>query len=822
MTDTSRMNKTILTTAILAALTVLPSVQAQTESQDNETETAADLDDLVVIGTRSETRTVFDTPVPVDVIDERVLQSTGAVAGELGQALATVAPSFFFPRQSNSGSSDLVRAGQLRGLSPDQLLVLVNGKRRHTSAIVNSETKIGRGTAAVDFNTIPLNAISRVEILRDGAGAQYGSDAIAGVINIVLDRSAGLDLSAGYGQHDTDLDPINRSITDGETITADIKYGWALAEDGFFKLGLSLRDRDGTNRAGFDTIPFFEAQTPANLALRGQRNYAIGDPDVEEINAWFNTEISLGDGTLYGFGTLADRESTGGAAFFRYPDSFSNVPDIYPQGFRPETRGDDLDLAGTVGWRQYISDWSLDSSVTYGRNRFEFGVDESLNASLGPASPTSFDSGTFRLEQLTVNVDGVRSLNWSRPASLAIGAEFRHEDYATRAGDEASFIAGPFDGAIGAQAAPGLTPDDEQDVSRDVFSLYADLGVDLTDRLFVNAAARAEDYDDFGSALTGKLSARFALTDELALRAAVSNSFRAPNLAQVGFSDTTLNFGDNRTLIRTRTLPVNDPIARSLGATDLSEEKSNNFSVGFIGQYDRFNFSVDAFRIEIDDRITLSERLFGQAIEDFVQAQPGGESVQSVRFFTNAVDTTTTGVDVTMGYETPFAGGDLTLTAVASYAKTDIDSIRGTTDELTALDPSLTLVGVEEINTLEDAAPRSKGIVTADWQGQRLNLLTRLSRYGSATRVFNFGGGFEPEQTYGAEFQLDFEGSYQVTDSTRLTLGVVNLLDEYPDLSSSDINFFGNLPYDVLSPIGVNGRYVYGRVNFSFEDSGLA
>ncbi|MEQ1803309.1 MAG: TonB-dependent receptor [Gammaproteobacteria bacterium] len=796
--------------------------------------TTEELESIFVIGTRIGERTVLDTPVPVDVLAGDELRATGVVAGELGQALSVLAPSFNFPRQSNSGSSDLVRAGQLRGMSPDQMLVLVNGRRRHTSAIVNTETKIGRGTAAVDFNNIPLNAIQRVEVLRDGAGALYGSDAIAGVVNLVLDDRAGFEANASYGSHLTDLEPVNEDLTDGETFTFDAKYGWTLADEGFLKTGVAWRTRNSTNRAGFDQVPFFEQQTPDNLALAGQRNYAEGDPNVDELNLWFNGSVPLGSAELYGFGTYGNRDSDGGAAFFRYPDSTSTVKEVYPSGFRPETWGEDEDYAATAGLRAEAGGWDLDAALSYGRNEFVFGVDNSINASLGPDSPTSFESGTYENEQVILGVDAGRefAVGWLRaPLEVAVGAEYRTEDYATTRGQPESYAAGNFGSAgcatqddppgsidflcaIGAQAAPGLTPDDEVSIDRSVVSVYADLGTDLTNRLFVEVAARYEDYDDFGSAVTGKLAGLYALTDAASFRAAVSTSFRAPNIAQLGFSDTTLNFGDDRALIRTRTLRVDDPIARSLGAKDLDEEHSFNLSAGVVGQFDGLRVSVDVFQIDVDDRITLSERLFSAPLTDFIQAQPGGGDIESVRFFTNAVDTQTRGFDVVASYAQPWLGGEFQTSIAFNYSQTEVETIRGTTPELAAVDPTLTLVGVEELNTLEDATPDSKLILSGNWSGDKWDLLGRVSRYENAVRVFNFGGGFEPRQEYGAEIQVDAEVGYRFTEQLALYAGAANLLDAYPDLSIPDINFFGNLPYDILSPIGVNGRYVYARASF--------
>jgi iron complex outermembrane receptor protein len=828
-----------LLVGLAAAALTLPIPRALAQSQAGPAKD--DLDTVIVIGSRVGERTALDTPVPVDVLGGNELRATGAVGGELGQALSVLAPSFNFPRQSNSGSSDLVRAGQLRGMSPDQMLVLVNGRRRHTSAIVNTETKIGRGTAAVDFNNIPLNAIQRIEVLRDGAGALYGSDAIAGVVNLVLDDRPGFDSNVSSGKHRTDLKPVNQKLTDGETITLDAKYGWQFGDDGFFKVGAAFRDRNSTNRAGFDQVPFFEEQTPDNLALAGQRNYAEGDPNLDELNLWFNGVVPLSGGDsgleLYTFGTYGNRDSDGGGAFFRYPDSFSTVKSVYPQGFRPETYGEDEDYAGTVGLRGEAGGWDLETALSYGRNEFVFGVDNSINASLGPDSPTSFESGTFERDEAILGVNASRdfAVGWlESPLEVALGAEYRNEDYSAQRGDLASYQAGSYGNAgcgtlddpndpddidffcaIGAQAAPGLSPDDEVSIDRRVISVFAEAGADLTERLFVDVAGRYEDYDDFGSALTGKLAGRFELTDAVALRAAVSNSFRAPNIAQLGFSDTTLNFGDNRELIRTRTLRVDDPIAQALGAKPLSEEKSVNFSAGVVAQFESVRFSLDVFQIDVDDRITLSERLFGDLVTPFINSLPGGADIDSVRFFTNAVDTRTRGFDAVLSYTAPWLGGDFQVSTAYNYSKVDVQTVRNA-PELTAVDPDLSLVGVEELNTLEDASPHSKFILSGNWSGDHLDLQGRVSRYDSAVRVFNFGGGFEPSQEYGAEVQVDVEAGVRFTEQLALYVGAANLLDNYPDRSSDDINFFGNLPYDILSPIGVNGRYLYARANFKY------
>jgi iron complex outermembrane receptor protein len=779
---------------------------------------SAQLSEIVVTGSRLPTRTAIESPVPIDVLSREALISTGAVGGELGQAISVLAPAFNFPRQSNSGTSDHIRAGQLRGLSPDQTLVLVNGRRRHPSAIVNTETKIGRGTAAVDLNTIPLSAVSRVEVLRDGAGAVYGSDAIAGVINVILDeRPSGWDISTSYSVHRTDVEPIDQTLTDGETFTLSASGGTILGDGGFLRGGLDYRNRKATNRAGFDQIPFFIAATPANLAQAGRRNYAEGDPAIEALNLWINTAIPLAGGELYGFGTLG-RSDSEGATFFRYPDGSDNLTAIYPNGFLPITTGQDDDLGLTAGWRAPVGPWAADFSITYGRNAFTYGVRNSLNASLGTTSPRAFRSGTYVFDQTSANLDLTRSIRLGGlDAKLAAGLEYRNETYETRAGEVASYVAGTLPLAIGAQGAPGLSPEDERSASRDVGAAYLEIGLRPTERLLVEAALRAETYSDFGQTLTGKLAGSYAVTPVFHLRGAVSNSVRAPFLGQVAFTDRTVNFGVGGTLASTRTLPVSDPIARALGATDLSEERAFNLSAGLTAEpLPGLTLSIDAFRIEVDDRITLSDRFFGSALEAFVRAQPGGGGLQSVRFFTNAVDTETDGFDAVAQWKVPLAKGQLTLGGAYSYARTDIVGFTDTPSALTALDQTFRLIGVEEINTLEEAAPKWKALVSAEWSTDHYRLLGRLNGYGSTVRVFNFGGGFEPRQEYGAETSLDLEGAVNLTSALVLTAGVSNVLDNYPDRSNADINFFGNLPYDILSPVGINGRFLYTRLTARF------
>lgn len=764
--------------ALFGSLTIGTGAPAQ--DQEDVTE------EVVVVGTRGDARNPLDSAVPVDVINVDDIASTHSLGGELGELLQALAPSFNIPRQSNSGAGDHVRAAQLRGMSADHTLVLVNGKRQHTASVVALESAIGLGTNPFDFNTIPLIAIERIEILRDGAGAQYGSDAIAGVINIVLKGGdEGGTVTASYGQHRTDLEPINDDIDDGDTVSVAADYGFPVGDGGALRVGVEYRSRDATNRAGIGALPFFENQTPVNLALDPARVFAPGDGGADDIYLYYNLDVPIGEREFYSFGRWSNRDSEG-TGFFRYPDAFDSNIAVHPNGFRPITLGDNTDFSFSAGLRgtNFDSDWDL--SLTIGKNDFDSGVTNSANPSLGAASPTTFHLGGFEFLQTTINADIVRELEaGNTPLTFAYGAELRFEDYETSAGDPASFEVGPVMAAIGAQAGPGLPPDSVADIDRTVYALYIDVEADLSDQFTAGAAARFEDYDDFGNALTGKLTGRYQLTDTLAIRGAAGTSFRAPSLAQTGFERSTTNFGAGGMLETFRLLPVSDPDAIANGALPLKEEESQNYSIGFVLDMDSlFSLTVDYFRIDVDDRITLIN------------------APNNIEFFSNRVDTETDGFDVVATGAVDAGPGSLAWSA--SYNNSDTK----------ARNPGV--VNVEDLNIIESASPEDKIILSGNYAVDRWSFLLRLTRFGEATRIFDFGGGFEPMQTYGAKWSVDAEVAANLTDEWTVAIGADNLTDEYPDLSNSDINFFGHLPYDVLSPIGMNGAYWYVRSQLDF------
>lgn len=818
-------------TLLLPMAALMPAVAAQTPPAER-----ALTEQIVVVGSRSGPTTLSESLYPVDIVSQAQLSTTHAAGNELGEALANRVPAFSFPRQSNSVTSDHLRAARLRNMGPDQVLVLVNGHRQHPSAVVNDNTTFGKGSNAFDFNTLPMTAVKRVEVLHDGASAQYGSDAVAGVINVVLDdQPSGGEMRLGYGAHHTDVSAIGQTLTDGETFTASAHYGVPLANGGFARGGIEYRDRNNTNRAGVDRVPAFVAPPTAdNLALAGQRNSRAGDPDVESVKLWANAERPLAWGTAYAFGTLASQDTLG-AVLYRYPDSNQNVAALYPDGTLPRTTGDNLDLSVTGGWRFRWQDWQWDASASHGRNTFEFGVRDSLNPSLGASSPTRFDSGDFRFEQTLLELDGRRPLHWgSLTAELATGAGWRHERFRSRPGDPASYQAGDHrldrsvrlqDGSeaqlsdltgapdIGAQGAKGLAPDDAGSRSRDLFSGYLELSSQLTEQLSASAAGRLEHYSDFGTTVSGKLALRHAVNEQLALRGSIANSFRAPTLSQIGWarSDNTFD-AETFERIASRLVRADSPVGQALELPQLQEETALNMNVGLVAELAAgIQVTLDAFQIEVNDRITLSGNLQSDALVERVQNLPGGERVRSVSFFTNALDTRTRGVEASARWDGGFANGALTLNLSYSYARTRIQSVDAAPPRLAKLDPSLTLIESGTRNVLTSASPRHNAVLAALWENAAWQLSSHLRYFSSVVRDRGFA-----RQRFGSEALVDIAVQRQLSDTLTLTLGADNLFDNHSDQADPALDFGGIFAYDVLSPAGSNGRFLYSRLALSF------
>jgi iron complex outermembrane receptor protein len=571
----------------------------------------------------------------------------------VNRILNQLVPSFNFPQPSITDGTDVLRPATLRGLSPDQTLVLVNGKRRHPSALLNINGSVGRGSAAVDLNNIPPLAIDRIEVLRDGASSQYGSDAIAGVINVQLRRRPGGRFQVTYGRYHTSLEDVpevtgvqrgatgepvidadgnfvlitgdrDRRARDGDTVTSAATYGFQIGEGGFLNLTGEYRNRESTNRAGYDPrrqYPLVGGRTPAAEFTFDRISHRYGDAETRDVTLFMNAGTELGaDIEFYTFGSYNSRQGES-AGFYRraidarnrnFSASSTTFVPFYPNGFLPLITSDIEDYSLAAGVRGQTGGWNWDLSHVYGHNGFDFGVANSFNTSFGAASQTVFDAGGLRFGQHVSNLDVQRpiALGFVKELSVALGAEYRHENFDIVAGDPQSYTAGPFASApfnapAGSQVFPGFRPANEVDAKRHSYAGYAELDADITDYLTVQVAGRYEDYSDFGNTVTGKLAARIAPVEWASLRGSISSGFRAPSLHQQFYSTTSTN-NVNGVLVEIGTFPVSDPVARALGAQELEPEESVNFGLGATLTPGRFNLTVDYYQVEIDDRIVVT------------------------------------------------------------------------------------------------------------------------------------------------------------------------------------------------------------------------
>jgi iron complex outermembrane receptor protein len=787
------------------------------------TESAQLLEEVVAVGTRRPDRTVTDAPVPVDVLTAADIQATGLT--ETAQIIQRLAPSVNFPRATVSDGTDHVRPATLRGLAPDQVLVLVNGKRRHNSALVNVNGSVGRGSTAVDLNAIPASSIERIEILRDGAAAQYGSDAIAGVINIVLKQGGRREALLSAGQ---------TTEGDGRVLQLAGTGGRDFGERGYVTLSLELRDRENTNRSLPDTRQQYFNGDPRNNN-RAVVNHRQGDSDSRDAGAFLNAAIPLGAVVeAYAFGGLSRRDGEA-AGFFRRANDARTVRSLHPDGFLPLISTTIIDGSGVAGVRGTAAGFRYDLSGVYGRNTFAFDVLNSNNVSMGNASPTDFYAGTLRFDQTTVNLDLSRALPLGLPeaVNVAFGAEYRRDGYGIQAGDEASYknggvliLDGPSAGqlaAVGAQVFPGFRPSDAKDVSRHNWAGYVDVEVAPVRGLLLNVAGRYEDYSDFGSTSDGKVAARLQVLPTLALRGAVGTGFRAPSLGQSYFSSTATNFlvinGVN-TPVDVRTFPAGSPEAAVLGATPLQPEESVNYSVGAAWEPARdLSLTVDAYRIDIDDRIVFSENFTGTAIRQLFEAA-GFVGVTGGRFFTNAIDTRTTGVDVVLQYARPLGAGMLRFTGGGNLTKTEVltDSVV-TPAQLVGLGE--VLFGRVERGRLEKGQPRSSLNLALNYAVDRLTVNLNNRRFGEVS-VFGtapVGSPTNTDQTFGARWITDLDVGYRLRGGLTASVGANNLLGVYPEQNfrsptGADNSNAGIFPYNQVSPFGFNGTFYYVRLGW--------
>ena len=805
----------------------------------------------VVVGSRARHTAAEELAVPVDVFTAEQLAQQGT--SETSQILQALAPSVNFPRQSVTDANDIVRPFTLRGLSPDHTLVLVNGWRRHQMAVMNTFAYgMGAGSSGVDLNALPSGAIDRIEVLRDGASAQYGSDAIAGVVNVVMKEGAFAPfLNAESGEYATKDYP-----DDGTTVDINGGLGFGVGSGSLTLFGEFLH-RDPTNRAWPDSFlvdangvnDLIDPSTGRIIQKRNaltQPNYHWGDGLEKDAMTFANFRLPLNPAStseLYAFGGYSHRTGTGNG-FFRYFDSSKNWPELYPQGFLPEFHPDVADYSGAAGFRANVSGWSLDLGAELGVNRFDYNLDHTNNASLGPCldvacapgkdgilggagaaddpgitNQLSFFAGRLQRRELLAGVNVAKSLSLGLPSpvNVALGALFRRESFKIVAGDSASWINGGHLAQDSSGPAPagssvfaGFSPSDASDHSRTNVGAYLDLESNLSHQLLANVAGRFESYSDFGQRMTGKLALRFQPTQRFVLRGAASTGFRAPGLAQSYFSHTTTNVIGGQ-FIEVGNYPVDNRASTIFGAKPLKEETSVNLSAGFaFTPSDNFTLTVDVFNIKINDRILLGAT-FGDTVSQRILSDSGFPNIGAVQFFTNGLDTRTNGVDVTGDLRLPAGrSGTLDLSAALNYTKNKITRVdplppilQGTQTDLTSILDLVTQVGIEE------ERPDWRGTFTGQYSSGRFHSLGRVSYYG---KFASAQPSFTDREVYGGRTLFDAEIGYHFND-VNLSVGARNLFDTYPDQPKAEFNNNDNtFPWAAASPFGYNGRYVYARV----------
>ncbi|MCI2243196.1 TonB-dependent receptor [Xanthomonas sp. PPL568] len=788
---------------VSAVLLALASANSLAQSQQAPTT----LDNIIVTGTRIADRTVAESQSPIDIIAPEALQATGA--SDLASALGKLLPSLNFPRPAINDGNDALRPATLRGLSPDAVLVLLDGKRYHTTSLVNYNPSVGRGSAPADLNSIPMAAIARIEVLRDGASAQYGSDAIAGVINIVLKHGA----KAGSNSVTANGGIMDKG--DGAQNGIDGSYGLAFggAPDGeapgWVRVSWNYQNAMNTNRAENTD----KATTLAGAANPSGVPYErYGDPAVKTYQGLVNFGYALTPHVdLYGYANFSRREVLSNGYYRAWDNSDRNVQAVYPNGYLPQIYNPSNDRAAVLGVKGSTDNgWTWDVSADYGKNDVTFDLRNTINTNLywsTGASPTRFNAGGFRNEQNALNADFSKSLDWglAYPVNLAFGAEYRQDKYAVVAGSPTSIYfdpnainpetGAPYPG--GSQVFPGLSPSVAGRFQRHSKAVYADLEADLSERLSGGVAARYEDYSDAGTTRSGKLSARYQLNDAFAVRGTLSNGFRAPSLAQQNYASV-VTLPVDGVLSQIGTYRTSDPVAIALGAKPLSPEKSTNYSVGVVWQPGGgFNATLDLYQIRIWDQILYSDQIS--------LAEPIGQ-VSAAQFFVNGATTRTRGVDWVNNYLLDLdRAGTLNLSFSANYNKIEILEIS---------DPNF---GRASQGLLTDATPRTKYVLSGDWTLAGWTLHGDATRYGAITRRGDEADGSQ-DQAFAARWLLNLSTSYAWHDLT-FTVGADNVTNQYPTRTALN-NIYDDRPnglqYSPLSPFGFNGRYWYGRVSYRF------
>ena len=779
-----------------AALALAPAAFAQNATGTVATD--ANIQTVNIVGSRRVGNTSStDTPVPVDYIPlTKAAEQSGQF--DLAQTLANISPSFNSTRQTGADGADLIDSAALRGLGSDQTLVLVNGKRRHTTALVNLFGARNRGNTGTDMNALPTLAIKDVQVLRDGAAAQYGSDAIAGVLDIELRKDLGCEAVAGFGEY---------SKHDGKNWLASAYCGVAVA-DGVLGITGEYYDRGRSNRSD-----------PGSLRI-------IGDTKSKNETVYVNGEFPVGPGKLYLTAGAQTRDASS-AAWARGGVGSDDIPSrnsaaMYPDGFVPFINGDIDDRYGIIGYRTRIGEWASDFSQTYGYNRMRYNISHTLNASIANldlinggkgVSPSQFDAGGFSFRQLTSNADFSRFYDDVLGGlNAAFGFEYRKENYQIFAGEPGSYSDADgvgVGGNAGSQGFPGFQPGDAANRDRHSTAAYIDFEADIAPRTKLQAAARHEHYSDFGSTTTGKLAAAFKATDDVLLRASASTGFRAPSLQQVYFSSTFTDFvaGVPTDVVLA---PNGGRVANAAGIPKLHEEKSKSYTLGTTWTPTKsISVTADLYRIQIDNRIVLSGRFDADnypALGAILQNLGVGQA----QFFVNSVDTRTQGLDLTASHRTSLGGGKLNTYLAMNFSKT----------EVTGVHAPASLVGHEDVLLsererlfIEQGGPRRKATLDFDYTLGQLETDFRIIHYGPQT-LGTFDGPPVPDQYYKSKTSADLAFTWAFTEKTKLTVGGTNIFNVHPTQQNPDETDNG-FKYESVQ-FGLNGAAYFARLSHKF------
>ena len=846
--------------AASAAFSVMAAAPVYAQEAE-ESAKAEDFEQIAVVGSRAAPRSVADSAVPIDIISDEEFKQQGAT--DMVSMMQTVVPSFNVNDQPINDASTLVRPANLRGMASDHTLVLVNGKRRHRSAVI---TFLGGGLSdgaqGPDISVIPAAALKQVEVLRDGAAAQYGSDAIAGVINFVLnDASEGGSFEARYGSF---------YEGDGDMIQMSGNVGLPLSDKGFINLSAEYRTADDTSRS-------VQRADAAALIAAGNTFVADpaqiwGSPEIKhDIKLFANAGIELSaTSEAYMFGNYAEREVEGGFYFRnphnrggvndggtnddgeqlllvgdltgdmsgncptdivvgdnvlenpRYINEVQNNPDCWafnemlPGGFTPRFGGTVTDMSLVFGTKGELDhDITYDVSLNLGQNEVDFAISNTINPSLGPETPTEFSPGRYTQSEQTLDIDFTKPFDVGlyEPLFVATGFQYRNESYESFAGDTASYEIGPLATqgfGIGSNGFPGLAANSQGRVSRNNIALYIDAEAYITENFMLAGALRYEDFSDFGDTTKGKIAFRWQALENIAFRGAFSTGFKAPTLGQSNVRNVTTAFGTGGELIDRATLPPTDPVSQLKGGEQLTPEESESITFGVVADFDNGLFiTADYYNIELTDRIStasgiaLTEEDIATLLEQGIN---DASSFSEISFFTNDFDTTTEGVDVVANYAMEMMGGETKFSLAYNWTSTEVDRASENISDF-------------RIRMLEDNLPAVRYSATANHTNGDWRFLARMNYYGSIFE--DHLDSALPIDKVGSEITFDFEVAYNFTEEFTVTVGAKNAFDEYPDENNTDAGGItyaqiAGSAYPTTSPIGINGGFYYLRGVYTF------